>query len=80
MCGMSLGNAVDARENRDMKYMGYMRDTVEAHGAFARVFVLGKRWAWDSQVCTATSAMLLRAIQAEGYEVYGGYEGRDKVL
>ena len=47
---MSLGNAVDVRENRDMKYMGYMRDTVEAHGAFARVFVLGKRWAWDSQV------------------------------
>ena len=45
-----MGNAVDVRENKDMKYMADMRDKVEAHGAFARVFVLGKRWAWDSQV------------------------------
>ena len=38
---------------RDIRYMvemGEMRDKVEAHGAFVRVFVLGKRWAWDSQV------------------------------
>ena len=38
---------------RDIRYivdMRDLRDKVEAHGAFARVFVLGKRWAWDSQV------------------------------
>ena len=40
---------------------------VEAHAAFAREPI--------GFYCTATSAMLLRAIQAEGYEVYGGYEG-----
>ena len=33
-----------------------MRDKVEAHGAFARVFVLGKRWAWDSQVLQSSGA------------------------
>ena len=38
---------------RDMRHMvdvRDMRDKVEAHGAFARAFVLGKRWAWDSLV------------------------------
>ena len=40
---------------------------VEAHGAFAKKPI--------GFYCTATSAMLLRATQAEGYELYGGYEG-----
>ena len=40
---------------------------VEAHAAFARKLI--------GVDCTATSAMPLRATQAEGYEVYGGYEG-----
>ena len=46
MCGMSLEDAVEVRENKDMKYMGYMGDTTGE----TTVFVLGKRWAWDSQV------------------------------
>ena len=40
---------------------------VELHPAFAK-----NQFGF---YCTATSAMLLRVIQAEGYEVYGGYEG-----
>ena len=41
------------RTKRDMRYMGDMKDTrgkAEAHGAFARAFLLGKRWAWDNPI------------------------------
>ena len=59
-----MGNAVDVRENRDMKYMGYMRDTTgdttgDSTGA-TPVFVLGKRWAWDSQVLQSLAACCVR--------------------
>ena len=40
---------------------------IEAHAAFAKKPM--------GFYCTATSAMPLRATPAEGYEVYGGYEG-----
>ena len=40
---------------------------VEPHAAFARKPM--------GFYCTATSVMPLRATPAEGYEVYGGYEG-----
>ena len=43
---------------------------IEAHAAFAKNQM--------GFYCTATSAMLLRATQAEGYEVYGEYEGYEE--